>query len=65
MARLNREWHAEHRMPQNASADERIAWHLAHAAACACRPIPAGTLSLMAARGIPLPPDSTKQKDMK
>lgn len=44
MATLNREWHAEHRMPQNANPDERIAWHLAHAAACTCRPIPAGVL---------------------
>ncbi|WP_229170378.1 hypothetical protein, partial [Bradyrhizobium altum] len=37
---LNREWHRDHRMPPRASREQRIKWHVAHAAACACRPIP-------------------------
>ncbi|NSL55773.1 hypothetical protein [Uliginosibacterium aquaticum] len=55
MAGLNREWHAAHRMPEQATAEQRIAWHLAHAQHCRCRPIPAGVLELMQARGI-VPP---------
>jgi hypothetical protein len=37
---LNREWHRQHRMPPRATREQRIAWHVTHAAACACRPIP-------------------------
>jgi hypothetical protein len=38
---LNREWHEVHRMPPDATLEQRIAWHRAHAAACGCRPAPA------------------------
>ena len=51
MAGLNREWHLEHRMPINATAEERIRWHREHAKACGCRPIPKGVIALMAERG--------------
>jgi Ser/Thr protein kinase RdoA (MazF antagonist) len=37
---INAEWHAANRMPRNPSAEQRIAWHIAHAQHCACRPIP-------------------------
>ncbi|MGX1104416.1 MULTISPECIES: hypothetical protein [Bradyrhizobium] len=37
---LNREWHRAHRMPPRATREQRIKWHVAHAAACACRPVP-------------------------
>jgi hypothetical protein len=37
---LNKEWHRSHRMPSKATREQRIKWHLAHAAACACRAIP-------------------------
>ncbi len=37
---LNREWHRAHRMPPRPTREQRIEWHVAHAAACACRPIP-------------------------
>jgi len=37
--KLNKEWHLAHRMPSNATLDQRIAWHLEHAKHCACRPI--------------------------
>jgi len=55
MSRLNREWHAQHRMPERATPEQRIAWHLAHARHCRCRPIPEGVRVLMEARGIPMP----------
>jgi Uri superfamily endonuclease len=38
--RVNRTWHAEHRLSRRASFDERVAWHIDHALACGCRPIP-------------------------
>jgi len=37
---LNAAWHQKHPMPKNPTVDERVAWHLAHARHCACRPIP-------------------------
>jgi hypothetical protein len=42
-------------MPRNATLDQRIAWHLAHAEACGCRPIPGKLLEEMKARGIRVP----------
>jgi hypothetical protein len=39
--KTNARWHAAHRMPSNPSLDQRITWHMAHAAHCACRPMPA------------------------
>jgi len=41
VAKLNKAWHARNPMPANASLVQRIAWHRAHASACACRPMPA------------------------
>jgi hypothetical protein len=41
MAKLNKDWHARNRMPENASLEQRVAWHRAHARACGCRPMPA------------------------
>jgi hypothetical protein len=38
--KLNKEWHLTHRMPENATIEERIAWHLEHSKHCHCRPIP-------------------------
>jgi hypothetical protein len=42
---MNKEWHRSHPMPartslQAATREQRIAWHAAHAVACACRDIP-------------------------
>jgi hypothetical protein len=47
-----RAWHKAHRMPKNATPDQRIEWHLAHAQNCACREIPPGILNLMKEHGI-------------
>jgi hypothetical protein len=51
MAKLNKDWHAENRMPPNASLAQRIAWHRAHARACACRPMPAKIAAAIVAGG--------------
>jgi hypothetical protein len=61
MARLNREWHLAHTMPERATLDERIAWHLEHAAHCACREIPESLVDEMRRRG--LEPPRTKGVD--
>lgn len=41
MAKINRDWHDKNRMPKNPTTTQRLKWHLAHAKACACRPMPA------------------------
>lgn len=37
---MNTTWHEAHVMPKNATDAERLAWHLDHQKACACREIP-------------------------
>jgi hypothetical protein len=39
-AKINKEWHEQHRMPKNATIDQRIAWHIEHVKHCSCRPMP-------------------------
>jgi hypothetical protein len=51
----NAQWHKRHRMPTRASLEERIEWHVAHAAACACRVMPVTILRALKARDIALP----------
>jgi hypothetical protein len=38
--KLNSEWHLTHRMPVNATIEQRITWHIEHEKHCGCRPIP-------------------------
>ncbi len=38
--KLNRDWHLKHKMPGNATLDERISWHLEHQKHCQCRDMP-------------------------
>jgi hypothetical protein len=45
--KMNREWHEQHKIPQGATQEERIAWHMEHARHCACRPIPEGLIAKM------------------
>lgn len=47
MDKTNKSWHEQHRMPKNPTLQQRIDWHLAHARACGCRPIPASLLPLL------------------
>lgn len=37
---MNKEWHRANKMPEKATLEQRIKWHLAHAKKCGCRPIP-------------------------
>jgi hypothetical protein len=53
--KTNKLWHAANRMPVNAKAEQRIEWHLEHFKRCGCRPIPNSVVTLMRARGIPIP----------
>lgn len=53
--KLNREWHLAHVMPRNATLEERLNWHLAHAANCACREMPPGIRKELEARGLVVP----------
>ena len=49
---LNAAGHRAHPMPVGATLDQRIAWHLEHAAACGCRPIAGKLAEEMRARGV-------------
>jgi hypothetical protein len=37
---INARWHAGHPLPKQASLEERVEWHRAHARECGCRPVP-------------------------
>jgi len=57
--RINASWHKAHRMPEGATLDQRVAWHLAHRKACACRTdLPASIAAELRRRGVkaPAPP---------
>lgn len=47
---INSAWHKAHRMPKNATLQQRIEWHTAHQKVCACRPIPPKLAAQMKAR---------------
>jgi hypothetical protein len=50
MGKLNKAWHERHPMPAKATREERVRWHVAHAEACGCRPMPK-SLEALARRG--------------
>jgi hypothetical protein len=53
---INAAWHKEHRMPKNASLDQRINWHVEHLQNCRCRQsLPARLKEEMERRNIPVP----------
>jgi hypothetical protein len=52
---LNAAWHDAHPMPKNATLDQRVSWHVAHAKACGCRAIPATVAAELKRRGAPPP----------
>ncbi|WP_171017217.1 hypothetical protein [Maribacter sp. ACAM166] len=37
--KTNKAWDQAHKMPKNATTDQRIAWHLEHKKNCDCRDI--------------------------
>lgn len=44
---INASWHKKNPMPKNPTLKERAAWHIAHATACGCRPIPKSVASFL------------------
>jgi hypothetical protein len=52
---INKAWHEKHRMPKNATLDQRVEWHLAHARACSCLEMPATIKAELAKRKIKIP----------
>lgn len=52
---INATWHKAHPMPPNPTIDERIAWHLEHAAHCKCRKISGKLKEEMEKRHIKIP----------
>lgn len=53
--KLNRNWHLAHRLPRNATLQERLDWHVQHAANCACREMPPSIRKELEARGLITP----------
>jgi len=51
-SKINREWHAQNKMPKNPNFEQRVRWHLAHQKNCACRPIAAKLAEDMKKNGI-------------
>ena len=52
---LNKAWHLAHKMPRNATLDERLHWHLLHAANCGCREMPPSIRRELEGRGLVAP----------
>lgn len=50
--KLNAEWHKQNRMPEKATIEQRIAWHLEHRKQCGCRDIPEKLKAEMKKRNI-------------
>ncbi len=50
MKNINEKWHKAHRMPKNASIEQRIQWHREHQKHCSCRPIPTKLLEILKKR---------------
>jgi hypothetical protein len=54
--KINKAWHEQHKMPKNASFEQRVQWHLEHLKNCQCRPnIPKKLAGEMAKKGIKIP----------
>jgi hypothetical protein len=37
-SRISASWHKAHRLPRNATLEQRVQWHVAHARNCGCWP---------------------------
>ena len=46
---MNREWHQQHKMPNSATEQQRLEWHLDHTRNCSCRPFPKRLLANLTA----------------
>jgi hypothetical protein len=50
--KINKEWHLSHKLPRNATLEQRLKWHAEHAANCSCREMPENIRRELAARGL-------------
>lgn len=50
--KINKEWHEKNVMPKNATFEQQVKWHVAHAKNCGCRPIPVKLKEQMKVKGI-------------
>jgi hypothetical protein len=59
--KINREWHQSHKLPRNATLEQRLEWHLSHAVNCGCRDMPESIKRELENRGLTVPtPQSLK-----
>jgi hypothetical protein len=49
-SKLNAPWHEKNPMPKNATLEQRIKWHVAHADKCGCREMPISIKTALAER---------------
>jgi hypothetical protein len=49
---ISREWHAIHKLGRKATLEERLSWHVKHAANCDCREMPPTIKRELKARGL-------------
>jgi hypothetical protein len=49
---INRQWHLDHKMPRNATLEQRLEWHVMHQANCNCRDMPDSIRRELEARGL-------------
>lgn len=52
---INRKWHAMHKLGRKATLEERLNWHVKHAANCNCREMPPTIKRELEARGLLVP----------
>lgn len=64
MSKINAVWHKAHLMPKNATLDQRIEWHIAHAKACGCREITGKLRDQVIERGIDVDALTAKQRKL-
>lgn len=55
MGKVNAEWHLRHKLARTATLEQRLDWHLAHAANCGCREMPERIRRELEARGLVAP----------
>ena len=53
--KINAAWHLAHKLPRNASLEQRIDWHMMHAENCGCREMPETIRRELEARGWTMP----------
>lgn len=49
---INKHWHEAHKMPKNPTLEQRLEWHVKHAANCSCRAMPESIRRELEDRGL-------------